>query len=60
VGALFVEALARIPAGDVSAEFRRDLVSFIIEALCSNDQRLSPPSRRLTRVGRRPTEGRTS
>jgi AcrR family transcriptional regulator len=37
VGALFVEALARTTGGDVGAEFRRDLVSFIIRALRSKE-----------------------
>jgi AcrR family transcriptional regulator len=33
VGALFVQALSRTPAGDVSLEFRRSLVDFLIAAL---------------------------
>jgi AcrR family transcriptional regulator len=38
VGALFVEALSRTPAGGISEDFRRDLVSFIIKALYAEEK----------------------
>jgi AcrR family transcriptional regulator len=60
VGALFVEALARTPAGDISAEFRRDLVSFIIKALCADEQTVGLLPRQPTKVGRRGSGGRES
>jgi AcrR family transcriptional regulator len=33
VGAMFVQALSHTPAGDVSAQFRRELVDFLVTAL---------------------------